>query len=733
MSRRAKKKSKHKARGRLQKRRGKRKQGARHVDVPAFAQPDADQIQAEIDEHVSRLIESISETDPVNLASAVAYKIAFSDEDPDSDLVQFDPPIEESIAALEYIIGLIACNGGCEKKNPVTDTVVESVMSEAGCILTKNMMYFLADSSSRDANIEAYARYSSASQHLLMRGEALKTEYVNYAREMYSLSNEWFERNFNQSAPEFIDGYVALIDELQQNCDVFMRAGTTLRDNWAAWKESDVSLEDYEMDEDMRSALRQFNINMFDVTEHVGFLQKTDGTMALVLELGDNKEIIGPEHHKYWPTNNNALRKTPLLRIDGRVYLFMPQTLIYGLIEAIDELICGNDQEYYNKKHTKRRDKHIERIVVDAVRSLKGDGISIYNSVFYNVLEDNVDKRVESDVLLVMGSVIVVFEVKAGKLSDSAKRGSVDRLKKNLKQLVGKASKQGARLCSKLADGEEVELYDSKKRLIRKIDGKSIREAYCVCVTQRSLGTLGVNYQNFREIAGDKEKQMSIVVNHFDLSAILAILDNPEELTLYLRRRIEAAIDGRTHAADEIDMLGMFLQQGLYVESDRFKSAGFITIANHGHEIWKWYEKRKILNDPEASKPKLSIEEEYRQLMRGIVESRHIDATWVASSLLEHDEYSRKELMKGLRKICKQTEVDGTGHHLIFVTTNKKLFLLFFVRGREDRDNGIPKKFDYYMVYRPRELGAKNAVALEIRFKGTECRTINCLGMWGKQ
>lgn len=172
-------------------------------------------------------------------------------------------------------------------------------------------------------------------------------------------------------------------------------------------------------------------------------------------------------------------------------------------------------------------------------------------------------KLVEGDGLFLIEDVAICVEVKAGAVTEPARRGHVPRLARDLKKTVGDAVFQADRLERLISTHRGLWLADGTW-----LDLSKIVETRSIAVCLDDLGVLGTSVDTLARAGIFKSPQLAWVTSLHDLRVIAMILKEPAEFLLYLRRRTEVGVTSRFRSVDELDLFMYFLQGSLFVEAD---------------------------------------------------------------------------------------------------------------------------------------------------------------------
>ena len=173
----------------------------------------------------------------------------------------------------------------------------------------------------------------------------------------------------------------------------------------------------------------------------------------------------------------------------------------------------------------------------------------------------------EADVLVRVGHVCFVVEVKSGQLSADARRGNKGAAKRDLEGLLGKSVRQASRLASAILASEAVTFLNRATGNPVTVDLDGVDRVEPVVVTLEDLTLIGANTRTLRA-AGLLPENTALpwLINVFDLEVLAATAEFAAQVTAFVAAR--RALPERTLFNDEIDLWAAFVTGALHVEGD---------------------------------------------------------------------------------------------------------------------------------------------------------------------
>lgn len=230
-------------------------------------------------------------------------------------------------------------------------------------------------------------------------------------------------------------------------------------------------------------------------------------------------------------------------------------------------------------------------------------------------------KRVEGDLLFVLHDIAVIVEAKAAAVIPAARAGETRILRRNLVDIVTKASRQASRLQDRIEEDGGIRLHVGGW-----LDLRHIREVHTVALSLEDLPGVATATADLIEAELLSLKHIPWIVSIHDLQLIAEVVDRPAEFLLYLRRRRDPEVSLAYTAPDELDFFMYFYEKGLYVEPDPVKvvselpyrqapttrelrrraSLGRTYISSRTDPLDAWHYGRTVPSFPPAAKPTLT-------------------------------------------------------------------------------------------------------------------------------
>lgn len=352
----------------------------------------------------------------------------------------------------------------------------------------------------------------------------------------------------------------------------------------------------------------------------------------------------------------NIINSHPLIPISKNKW-FIP--LYYLLAESIYEspYYWMQEDENYNSIASHNRGKMSEEVVYNLLKPIYGEE-NIFKSV--KIKESKGKTATDIDVLALLGNRAICIQVKSKKLTLKAKRGEINSLINDFQKAFLDAYSQGLK-CRKYIKSNNCEFLDENNKKI--ILPESINEVYLICVTTENYPAIIHFTKVFHKKFPEKFKPLLITI--FDLELLTYYLNDPYELTYYIRQR--GSLHDKYYSDNEIVFLGYHLQQklwdnknydNLYIDND------FASIIDKDYYIHKYNLVGKFRSSLLADIKKYN-NNDFEKLIGEVKVQRNPGKVDIIFSLLDLSSKTRNDLMDNIRNTKFKTQIDGCKHSFV--------------------------------------------------------------------
>ena len=266
-----------------------------------------------------------------------------------------------------------------------------------------------------------------------------------------------------------------------------------------------------------------------------------------------------------------------------------------------------------------------------------------------------------------------IIEVKSGQFHPSARRGSIEKIKKDIEKLISGAYDQALRTKKYIfSTTKPVFKYRSGKIALEIEDTSRFRNIFLVNITLENLNHLSTHLNSLKKfgLIEGREWPWSVYLN--DLRTISELIDTPSEFLLYLQRRIRANDFPVFSATDELDFLMVFFNEGLYFEDGHLDKVDLYKPMGYTDAIDRYYHSQMgLVSDGE--KPTLKIPLGYRNLIKNIEKTQKCGFTHVTTTLLSFNSDTHQKILDCIDRLSERAENDGKCHDATLIFNNLKL------------------------------------------------------------
>jgi hypothetical protein len=347
----------------------------------------------------------------------------------------------------------------------------------------------------------------------------------------------------------------------------------------------------------------------------------------------------------------SPIRLRPFIALDdGRYFIPVLGLLNSFAIEIVESLIKPDDSLW--TRYPARRAKYLESKVHEEFREAFPEAIVESNLSWRDPVSG---EEFETDTLVLLGPLALVVEAKSKRVSDSARRGGPERLKREFKELVDEASEQAHRLAS-LLEREMSDIQFTRK------DGRSftvsaaaIQRAVCLAVMLDCLPTLSLCWTALVK-AGlvDGTRRPAIALTLSDLIVALSVLAEPAIRLHYIWRRSECEAAAE-YFGDEEDLLVYYLSNGLahLIATPKDQAASFY-LSGNSDQLRRFFMAVWIDPDTEVPPPRRLLTPWWQAVIRRIQQLDHPDKWEVACCVLDLTYEEQKNIEQRFRGLPKR-------------------------------------------------------------------------------
>ncbi len=526
----------------------------------------------EIDDKIQRLADLVKEHDPLITLTDISLMNLLADPEEYREITHTG-----SEAKVELLMSVATAFPYPSNPKDVTSEIIQQVSDLLDQILNDAFWYYGTEiSETKHSEIESEIRQMLLGKALKIRGDAYWPHIKETFIEVYPSHNDFLKEKFGFTAEQFLDALEYAEQSINKRTQETIEAARELKGahsnfvQWSKGKELGSSTVE-EMIDAFRTAHPKISERMekaMEVFESLGGPSMLEITPrnevdSLILEaiactFGSNHDFFELPQWPGWPLNPSLIYEKPVISHAGNFYLFHIPLALRSAGYLLERLIESRDSNYFVSHFLTKRDEYLEQKGLELLSSLL-PGSKIYPKSYYPVIVNGSEQWFETDGLILLDGVLIIVEAKAGKLTNRARRGSILRLKDNLKEILGKAHEQGLRALNYIKSFDVAPFYDDKHNQVVDLKTGLFTNIFMIAISYEQLDFLSAQLSSIEQMGVIKEREWPWAVYINDLRVISEIVEHPTEFIHYLKCRIPLNDIINFKYVDELDILMLYL------------------------------------------------------------------------------------------------------------------------------------------------------------------------------
>ena len=341
---------------------------------------------------------------------------------------------------------------------------------------------------------------------------------------------------------------------------------------------------------------------------------------------------------------DNPVWTSPLVLLgEELVFACIPQTAFSFLFEIVAGIVRPHSElaTAWQGRRAAFLEEETARLLHQAL-----PGSVVHRNLEWRTADNSVNG--ETDLLVLVDSLLLIVEAKSGAISASSKRGAPGRLKSEIKELLEAPALQSQRAAAALADhiSGRVQLLMSDS-----VDLSNIKYVIRLSVTLEDFWTLQSDLGELQRIGlVSRNVEPVPTIGLTDLDTMCEVLDHPSLLLHYLHRRSQ--LEGKfSHDSDELDLLGGYSMNGLLF-GDMETNGSRIVFHRMSDSVDRYM--TALSEGITLRKPTRQMSDWWRKILDRI-EARKLPR-WVetAIAVLDIDNHGQKLLERNLKNLIKK-------------------------------------------------------------------------------
>ena len=664
------------------------------------------ELRENINSTITRLIEIAEQYDPFQLLSTVSIKNVFGD--PEEYRESTNEGHENYIEfAQSLITGLDKLGIGNDPPNEIIEefhSLIEKLYSQV-------MWFFISQGAdSEEESFSQRLRFSLLMQFLFGRGASFQEHHIEMIADLFEPHDTFLKKNFGLTTNQIIESYKQIENQITQKIHLngeFVYKMKEAHKSFVKWTDSidqsqfssmEEVMGEFQKSQGMQENRKELQELADKTAIHPFLIEQSDEVPnnfldLLSMDFGENSGFVQFDRAPGWPTNDSIIYDKPLIKHEGNYYCFAPVVLFRNLGRILESWILNASKNYFDNNYEKKRADYLEQKALEYLEKLL-TGAEVYGKLYYEVEEDGIEKRAETDGIVIFDNNLFIIEAKAGAFSLSAKRGGLKRVRSDLKEIMDKAYTQAVRTKKYVTETNvpRFEFENGSEALVIR-DKDDLDNIFLVNVTYESLNHIATSLNSIRglDLIQGSEWPWSVFIN--DLRTISEILDSPTEFLVYLNRRLRANEFPKFETSDELDFLMYYIRHGLYLEDAIPDDLTRLSPHGYTEDLDRYYD---FLGGRVSTgeKPKMNIPDESREFIREIEAIGQNGFTRITTAILDMDYDMQKQFIQQIVSAAKKTQSERKRHDFSIHSPKSNRGITVSTRPLKGTSNGIPVDLD---------------------------------------
>lgn len=523
----------------------------------------------EINELINTIVAKIHRCDPVFLLLSATDVVMSSLINVVSE-IQIDQDSISDMRLIEYIQSILVAQSNDEvliDEDKQSEIVME-IFADIETLFMKCQFFYLiwaAHAQEHGEFREEDINYIVESQLMSnVRGNRYQFQQLDDLEKLLKPHSEKLIEVYGETAESIIDGLRKLeislssgkldsIEDLIMAYKDFQRKaeGKTV-------DEVKVLLEEKSQNYTIQNNLSKcFGTDLYDVKKVTNWDDRL--IESLSWSIGENTDLFQKTEYPGWPIQDLPVQKRPFIKIKDIVYCFDYYNLFDNIYRVLQKNIKEHDPSYTTVWAKLQQDASESLVAEKFAHLFPNAEIHIGN---YYPAAGSLKKMDENDIFVICDDIVIIVEVKAGSFTYTPAITDYPAHKKSFETLIGKADYQCIRTQNYLVNcNGSVTFYNKDKTEKFKVDNKTIRRIYTICVTVDNFNVFEAKIEktNFFNISSG-----TIAISVDDLDVYEDYFVSEICFFHYLKHRKAATRIRNLTLNDELDHLGLYISKNNY-------------------------------------------------------------------------------------------------------------------------------------------------------------------------
>lgn len=624
------------------------------------------QLKREIDAKVRRIETIVQSYDPFLLLLTVSIENCIGPADK-----WHKGTSETNICYAEYTQSLILAQDKLTFGQEPPKEVVSEFKSLIKSLFHDMWMYYGSEMAEDDADKDkGYLRFLAILQYLFVRGDSVPQHHTDLMKDLFSPHDSFFKNHYGFSASEILSAEAEIERQLEQDFNRYAELQTGAGEMLGKFTDF---VQSYKGDtstgfdeilkaflavpgvsshqrslKDLRASIRDqpFSIEPNKVLP-------ADMLRQLSATFGDNRNFSTFQKAPGWPTNDSVVHSRPLIEHLGTYYCFVPQLLFYNIGRILEQWIQEKDKSYFETTYQDLRGKHLETKALEYLGKIL-PGARKFGRLYYRVKEEGIEKRVETDGLILYDRNLIAIETKAASLHVAARRGGLKKMEKDCREILEGAYWQARRTLNYIRETDEPKFeYENGEEALVINNKEDFADLWMINVSAENLGHLAAQLNSLRalNVMEVSEWPWSVFVN--DLRVIAELIEFPSEFFHFLQKRIRLNEFPQFSSSDELEIFMFYLHRGLHFDEEKLTKLDMFLPTGFTEDLDRYYNYLLGIGR-EASKPSLNISEPLKDFIMAVEGTGKAYRTNIVNTLLNFDGPGQEDTIEKLVELAER-------------------------------------------------------------------------------
>jgi ribosomal protein L7/L12 len=372
---------------------------------------------------------------------------------------------------------------------------------------------------------------------------------------------------------------------------------------------------------------------------------------------------------------NNPVWNNPVIELPNQRFICPIPYLFFSFITSISEHLI---EQYEKPKLHERRAKFLEQYIEEIVKRRFPESLTVSGVEW--VIDD---RKYETDLITFIDSHVLIIEAKSQKFTDRAWRGSVDRIRRHVNEILIEPNLQSERFANRLQfliDNPEEE--DNLRRKLP-VSLEKIHKVIRLSVSLESLGVLQSNIALIEKAGWLPDGFVPCPnISLADFETLFDLLESPIMILHYLQRRTE--LPNEIHIqGDELDLMGMYLDTLFDLGDIGSTGAKHIYATGASRRIDNFYSTFNENNQLGLVKPRPKINPFFERIIDALAERATPRWTEIGIALNRISPFDQIKIVKAIRDlegvVKKKWNIQGHKNMFLYVPHNSSNYALAYV------------------------------------------------------